>query len=358
MRKYGLCIAAMLFYLCPWVSAAPMNLMQASVPVADQSPASLDKVLPKALAQVLIKVSGNPSVMTLPTIINETGHMRDIVQSYDYATQLAPLTQQLSLVVNIVFDKTAITQLLTRAGQPVWGSDRPKTLVWLADNTSNGPSLITASDALHSPLASLLSTDANDRGLSVIFPLGDLDDQHLLSASSNLFNTEELQTLANRYGVRSILIGQVLPSEGGWQVQWKYLLDSAPVSWQDQASSLDSIASQAINRVSSTMVSQLAMDNPTGPMESLALNITGVSSLLQYQKIQSVIGTLAPVVHVSIDGVSGSDLKVTVEYSGDEQGLEQALASIKQLTRVASTSKTDHSVANSGMALTYQWHEV
>jgi uncharacterized protein len=342
-------------WLLAVIQVQASDLMQANLVVADHSHQALVKVLPKALKMVLVKISGNPSVMTLPDVENQMQHISDMVKSYTYSYQSDPSSNDevQQLVAHVTFDHKAITELLNKSGQPVWSKDRPKTLVWLQMDSDQGPSFVTSTDTLSSPLATSLVQSAADRGLNLLFPIDDLTDQSVYPVGgSQLFDVDQIEMVSKRYGVDSVLVGKVTSAPGGWQAHWTYVLNGAPVDWTDSQMHLDDLVSNVISTVADDMVSQLAMDAVDDTKSSVLLEVTGVSDLSQYAKVQNYLKTLKLVNQVSLKGVTSTGMMLEVDYQGGLDQLEHRIAQGSQL-EVQHASVSD--AASGHAVLTYHW---
>ncbi len=92
------------------------DLVTAKVSVPDQSSASLQKALPQAFAQVLVNVSGNPNISSVPAVANNKRDLSTFLQNYSFIRENGPQGEA-ELSVQITFDKAAIDDFLREAGQ-------------------------------------------------------------------------------------------------------------------------------------------------------------------------------------------------------------------------------------------------
>lgn len=97
--------------------AATSELYQAVVPVASYSSADFNKALGPALAQVLVKVSGNSAVANHPSIKKAFEKPDRYLQSYNYASVAPDGTAKLSLIAR--FSPKSVNTLLQSANQPI-----------------------------------------------------------------------------------------------------------------------------------------------------------------------------------------------------------------------------------------------
>lgn len=93
--------------------SAQQEAYQASVPVMSQAPEDRDEAMRRALATVLVRVSGDPSAAAADAIL---ARATQLVQRYAYERDAE---RQLRLMA--AFDPQAVENALKREGLPVWG---------------------------------------------------------------------------------------------------------------------------------------------------------------------------------------------------------------------------------------------
>ncbi|MDF1655413.1 MAG: DUF2066 domain-containing protein [Coxiellaceae bacterium] len=334
-RLKAIAIALMLIICCAISTTvlAKSDFMTTKVAVENYTPKALHQSLMDALAQVLVKVSGNTAVMTLPQVQNELPHINEVVSAYSYQTNDSNENGIPPLQLKVAFNERAIKRLLRSAGQSVWNSDRPATLVWLDVQNSKSDAMVSAGEASEQPVAQALVRDATARGLSVIFPMMDLADQNYFSTGTTdqLLNVGQVQAASKRYSVSSILSGKVKEIGGQWQADWVYILDGAPIRWQDEAESIDQLVVAAVNNLAGTMISQLAMASPDQNQSSVLLRITGIADLGQYAMVQDYLQSLKPVSKVTVETVDPSQMVIRLDYQGQLNQLKRVIRNGQRL---------------------------
>lgn len=303
-------------------SVAPMHSLMTAhiINPSNQQDANFQK----AFTQVLIKVTGNPNVMTLPTVRANLANVTNMVKSY--STSSDPLNPS-QTVLAVTFNSSAIQKILTDAGQPMWDAERPKTLIWLVVNNSNSKNTVLDNDAAtKQPVAVALTQIARNRGLPIFFPLLDLSDEALISKNANSsapLTTADMQSLANRYHVDSILAGVITPEGNQWQAQWRYLLDSAPINWSQDSDTANNIAEQAINTVASTMVAQLAISTISNIQTDALLQINQVSNLQTYSQLSQCLSHLSNMTSLAPVDLNDKQVTFKVHFNGNSEQLIQ-----------------------------------
>lgn len=301
------------------------NLSKARVLVTNRSSQAVAQVAPTALAEVLIKMSGNPSVTQLPEIQQALQGADQLIQSFGYVSE--DLDGKTQLYANIQFDPAALKELLHQVHQTVWRADRPMTLAWIQiDRINNNPNPILASDE-QSPLVSELKQSADRLGLPVILPTMDIQDQSYINTDANFpFDTEKLLAAGKRYQSSSVLAGKVTAAvDGSWQGQWLYLLNGQPHQWNTVGQTQQEVIQQAMNDMDSMMSSTLAVRDNARLQSTVNIQISGVIDLNAYALVIQHLKQLNVVAHVGVSQLDGSTMKLTLNVVGGEQALVAAL---------------------------------
>lgn len=99
---------------------APLPLSQAEVAVADQSAPALQLGLQAAFAEVMVKMSGNPNIMSVPQIQSASSNVMQWLQSYTYRhAPSVDAIQNSGLILQVVFNHEGLRELLKTATQGV-----------------------------------------------------------------------------------------------------------------------------------------------------------------------------------------------------------------------------------------------
>jgi hypothetical protein len=118
MNKYikiGVMCFAIFYSVFSFADTANVNANnQATVAVTDRSGPALQLALRSAFSQVMIQMSNNPAVMTIPAVQKASTNVTPWVQSYGYVEQPNANNPQASptLMLQVVFDQAGLAQLL------------------------------------------------------------------------------------------------------------------------------------------------------------------------------------------------------------------------------------------------------
>ncbi len=282
-----------------------------------------------ALKAVLVRITGQEGAA-------EDEDLAALFPSADRYVQQFRRGPDDTLIVTL--DGNAIENLLRSASYPVWGNDRPLTLVWLAvDRSVDGRSIISADESdvsmLNLPMAEAdqalrdrILDAAERRGLPLLFPLMDAEDRQAVTFSDIWGGFDEaLLRASRRYGATSILVGRIR-GDDFLNNRWTYFFGNEQITWTAGADT-------AVNLLADELASQFAYAG-NAPIESVALNVSGVDSVAAYGAIQRLLTGLTVIEGFQIETVAGSE----VRYLIDVQGGTERLASALQFSGVLSRS--------------------
>ena len=321
------------------------DLTVGQVAVADRSSAALNRVAPAALRQVLIKMSGNPSIVTLPAMQIDLAQANQFVQTFAY--HQVEGNGQRQLMVSIRFDKTVLDKLLRQANQAVWRANRPLTLAWInLDQNDNNPNTILASDE-QVPVVTALKTDADQLGLPLILPAMDIQDQGFINDNSNMpFDVTKLAAVSERYQVKSVLAGNISSVvDGSWQGQWMFVLDGQPHQWNTVGATPQQVMQQAMQDMDSIMSSVLAARDNTRLQTHVAMQVAGVSTLDDYALVMNELKQLNVVANIAVAQLDGATMVLKLNVVGGKKALVAALQHNTDLSQIAQpmVATVDHS---------------
>lgn len=311
------------------------DLTVGKVVVSDRSQAALNRVAPTALQQVLIKMSGNPSIVTVPALQSDLAQASEYVQTFSYEQTEVDGKQQ--LIASIRFDKSVLDNLLQQANQAVWRANRPLTLAWInLDQGDNNPNTILSSDE-DMPAITALKLDADQLGLPLILPAMDIQDQSFINDNSNMpFDVTKLAAVSERYQVKSVLAGNISSVvDGSWQGQWMFILEGQPHQWNTVGATPQQVIDQAMQDMDSIMSSVLAARDNATLQSHVAMQVSGVSSLDDYALVINELKQLNVVAHIAVAQLDGATMILKLNVVGGKKALVAALQHNTDLSQVA-----------------------
>ena len=297
-----------------------VTLYTAEVPLDQEADDPRGAAYAAALRQVLLRVSGS-----------ELANDEELVallfpEPRSFVTQFRPGAEE---TLWVSFDGLAIDQVLRDSGQPIWGAERPLTLVWLAVDWGQGVREIVAADDPERMEQESRSIDRNrmirerlleiadQRGLPLVFPLLDTTDLQSVTFADIWGGFDAAVVDASeRYGADSVLIGRVRPASNQAN-RWTYYFG-------DQEVALSGPPELALGQVADILASEFAIGGNLS-LESVVLNISGVVSIEGYGNVQRMLEEIPVIEGFAAIEVGGDRISYRVEARGGAARLSRAL---------------------------------
>jgi len=332
------------------------DLYAASVPVANQSPEALPAAAREALAEVLVKVSGSRDLLQKPVIIAALDDAHNRVQLYGYERGAPPAG---GLYLRFEFDSSYVTNLVKRAGAPLWTANRPTVLAWVMVEDEQGRRFIGKDSAPQE--AQMLVEAFSRRGVPVQLPVFDLADTTAVSPEDAWrLDTTVLQAASARYNVGNVVAGRVASLSGGQLAgDWSYLHQDEHVSRSVTAPDLQGFLREGVDLVAGELAGRYAVAPRGGGARGVHISISGVSSYADYAAIVKWLESLELVDHANLEQVQGDRIELRLQAQADASQLARTIELNNRLQPIptpipAPGSETE---LESNAQLNYQWRK-
>ncbi len=289
------------------------DLYSAEVPVADQTPAALASASRDALAEVLVKVSGTAGILRNPEIAKALGGARNQVQQYAYRRGEEPG----ELYARLEFDGNYVRQLVTAAGEPLWTANRPRVLVWLVLEDSEGRRFVEGESSPE--LLEVLLAEFGRRGLPVQQPLYDLADAAAITTDQAWrLDAGALRSASERYGTQDILAGRLAAlSSGSWSGEWSYFYGGDRSNRASTGASPEAFAREGASMVAESMSARYAVASAGGSGAGVGMMVMGVERYADYAGIVAWLEGLELVDHANIERIQGDRILLRLHAAAD-----------------------------------------
>jgi len=309
----SVCFAG-LFLGEPLFAITRAEMYQAAVPVTDRSEASQTAAFQSAMKTVLIRVTGRRNADEDPALSPLISNARRYVQQY----RAAPDSQ-----LFVSFDGPAIERWLTQNGQPLWGRERPTTLVLLAVQGGAQGTVVTTEET--SELKSAIDAAASLRGLPLVWPsAAEVQKYHIDYATLNNGSPSTFSDVARRMGSDAVLVGRAGSATANANVRWTHL-------FQDRSSEYSGTL-EGVNRAADLYAGMFAASGTLAPIE---IEVAGVADLKDYAGLQTYLESLTFVSHVSVESLSGDTVRFRLSTRGSVDSLQRALSLNGRLQSIA-----------------------
>lgn len=274
-----------------------------------------------AMGELLIRLTGQLDAPTNPALL-------DLVRDAGrYVIQRGNPDRENLL---IVFDSLGLQQALTARNQPLWGEERPLTLLWVAIDGGPGergllaasPSPVPSSETVEAAASTLreeLLAAADQRGLPVSLPLMDLRDLDAVNFVDVWGNfSERLDRASERYAPDAILSGRIrLGEEGVETAQWTL----------HRRGSLRALSGATVRSGLDVLADLYALEfSGIGGATSARLVVAGIESLDDYGRVMSYLESLSVLQSVQLEQLVGTEMTLQVQARGGPLVLNRVLA--------------------------------
>jgi hypothetical protein len=327
--KHFLILLALAICSADALGARVEGLYAAEVDLPGGSSSQLPRAFDAALAQVLVKVTGQSDVAADSAVLDSFGDTQALVQQYRIKS---------GDTVWVLFDQVAVKRILDRVEQPIWGEERPTTLIWLIMDAGEGERAILASDSdiedpdgfaevgedsqvarMEGSVRDELLNRADQRGIPIFLPLVDTEELTTISVSEVWGGfSESLLGASERYEADAVLVGRArLSTRKPAEVRWSLLLANERFDWAgDLASGPDEVANLFAARLSTS----------SGSSRPLFLEVAGVFSLNDYGRVSAYLAALDVIDDIAVNRVVGSDVVFALKIRGDAEQLARTIA--------------------------------
>jgi uncharacterized protein len=153
------------------------------------------------------------------------------IKQFQYSLMPADqYTESDARMVRMEFDEDQILEILKQNPVSVWGEIRPETLLWLVVDEDGQRNFYNAD--LQPEIAHALSLSAKLKGLPILFPILDLEEQQKISVGEVLSaDTRHLWQISLRYEVPAIMTGLLTKKGDCWQSEWAFYFDGKIKQW-------------------------------------------------------------------------------------------------------------------------------
>lgn len=322
-----LMIFALFASISSLVTAAEVSKLDESlVPVQSRANNLRRQAIKQAFKDVVLKNTGTQSALSHPDVIKQLASASSLMIQYGYKE----LDGKLFIKVN--FDHKRLIRLLRQAGLPVWGKQRPLTLVWLVEEVEGTKSILN--DSSSSVIRDVFNMQSANRGVPLVFPLMDLDDA--MQVGVNDIRGQFTDNVANaslRYQSNYFIMATIEPQGAVLRYQMA-LYPRGSVDGESQLTPLthaggevttvEQAATAITAAASEYYVSQYAIAD-SGEKLTTKIAFTDVSQMQQLVQIEKYLNQLSAIKTVSVARIEGTTVEFNLALFGNEADLHRLM---------------------------------
>lgn len=264
----AICASAGLLALWPGssvVAAERVDLYVSRMAVNDTTPQTLEIALEAALAEFLVRATGEPAMAQGPVFQQLRERTEELVSERGYVTLPGRTAADGALIpaanaLHVRFEPEAMRRALEAEGVRILSPVRPVTLAVLGLGQGAGFEWITEEDALG--VADSLRDYAGRLGLPLRLPNAKPDNSLIAAAGEDL--RTRLELLRANAKADQVLLGILeVEAEGRLSANWRRLAGSGLEQWTSQGENIEAALSGALTHLGQTLAAE-AQAAPVG----------------------------------------------------------------------------------------------
>jgi uncharacterized protein len=284
-----------------WATIAPAATLENLYETAQPITSSQDAAIVEALKTVVIRVSGQRD--SPARLGSALGNPRQYVQRFG-------VTQD--NVLEVGFDDISIDRMLTDAGLPIWGRERPATLIVLSLEETGGDWASSEATPLDKDR---ISRVANERGVPLQWGALDAQDRNMLSMASD---ESALLPIATRNNAHAVLVGRGRRDS----MQWTLATVDGVVRTTGTLEDGVHLAADTFAKVFASTGTSLT---------HVVIDIAGIANLDAYASTLNYLEGMTSVRGIAVQSVTGDTLQFRLAIRGSAETLQRAIALDRRL---------------------------
>lgn len=301
------------------------ELYQAEVELISQGASERKSAAARALGQVVVKLTGDPLAAGNPVVRRALANAESFV--VDSRASDASSDQEGNTAVggvpvykttmSFAFEPGSVDALVAGAGLKVWGTPRPRPILWLAIDDGRGARLVNSQQL---NVVSPLAKRGLERGLRFGMPAGSAVEQ---AAVQTIWaqNPEPMRALTSRYGHDTQLLGKLYRAGNGWTADWVLSRNEQELSrWSFTDPSPQRAIASGADGAADAIARHDAIAIEVGEPGPLAIEIVGLRDGADYARAMGYLQSLAVVRELRVLEAQPDRLQIHLELAVGPEG--------------------------------------
>jgi hypothetical protein len=310
------------------------GLYEAEIPVSDQSDSNRKAAIITALEMVLVKLTGDRYAAGRPDLKPLIRQAEAYVLQFRYTEKARELAtdpesetaevEVPQLLLSVRFDENTLERSLRELSVPLWGRERPSTLLWLVIQKDREREIIGLENGAE--YISIIDDRVDLRGISIMYPLLDLEDNVRLRPG-DIWGNFQLPVFeaSNRYKTDSILTGSIeSPVAGIWEGHWTAYFNDEEYSWTTEGDIIDVVLDEGLDGMADLLAAQFVRPLFTEESE-VRIAITDIIDINQYADVIKYFESLNSVTNVQVERVEQGRMIFLLRAHGGGLAVAQAI---------------------------------
>ncbi len=327
-RKFFCLLALTLSLILPVKAVTVGNLYTIELPVADQTTSLRLEAFTEAFKRVVVKASGSDDALQSPAFARPIERSSRYVKQFSYVVRENQDEQDIEadlLYLRVDFDQRLIESLLRDNGFPVWGRERPGSLLVISYDVNETIKMVSSDTTPE--IIDMLDNAALTRGLPVLFPLMDLEDISLVRVGDVISRQfEKINIMASRYTPDVLVVGQIVGRSGkGWEGDWEVRFLEQLFKWRYKDSSKEAVIDQMVKHLTRILALEYALEDNKSLDQELLMSVSAMSGINNLIKVQQYLQSLNVVESVRVSLIDKDMVTYRVGLRNDVEDLQRLI---------------------------------
>ncbi|MCP4414677.1 MAG: DUF2066 domain-containing protein [Gammaproteobacteria bacterium] len=368
------------------------GLFEVSVVVEDQTNSKRRKAIRSALNDLVVRISGQSAAAGNPVVRQKLKQSSAYIQRYSYREEEVLDSYDRTstqLVLDLYFDEISLRNLLSDADLPLWASNRPLVLTWVAignqqqhfligtDDEKLLPQILKGQSELSNSLQESQTSAVNEpsseplpinpkeiitkraitRGLPILLPLMDLEDSLAIDVADVWGRfVMPIRRASTRYQNDAILAVQIVQVEEQWTNFGLILHRGRTHSWEQQHNSLEAALMGSIDTSTDTIANQYAVLEDSMQRNELLISVTDIEQIDEYVHLMNYLQNLTSIHSVNVARVNASTVQLRIILIGEQEAMLQAISLDNRLYQESIPIFNDGSGMGELSTLYFRWN--
>ena len=302
------------------------------LPVAQQGRTVLWNASLKGFKEVLVRKSGSSEILRSPEVQRAYRKVTSYLQRFEYASQED--NSEFPYEIALYFEPRLIDSLIQEAKMPLWGSNRPLTIIWLAVEENFERKVVLESEEEQS-LYPVLKENAVRRGLPIIMPLMDLEDELAVSISDIWGRFPwTIKQASIRYPSDVVMYGRINQVGETWQGKFGYINQDQEVAFDALGESQHEVIANMMDTLADRLCDKYCVVQEIGQKNELLINVTDISNFKQFEAAENYLSDLSSVNKVEVIKITKYDVLFKLTLLGQINSTVEGIALSQKMIAV------------------------
>jgi len=325
-------------FLPPSKAVEVKDLYLVKLPVAEQGKTSLWKASLKGLKEVLVRKSGSSAILKSQEVGQAYRKVTSYLQRFEYARQEGD--SEFPYIISLYFEPRLVDNLIQQSKMPLWGANRPLSIVWLAIEEDFERQIVLESEQQDS-LFTVIQQNAIRRGLPIILPLMDLEDELVVSISDIWGRfPSSISQASERYAADVVLFGRINLQGETWQGKFGFINQTSEGAFEVSADSKEMVVAKMMDSLADQLCSKYCVIEEVGQKNELLIDVTDINNFQEYKAAEFYLENLSSVSKVEVLSIEQFNVLFKLTLFGQINstiegiGLSQKMLSIDPPVRI------------------------